>query len=157
ISGLHVVMVYSIFYFVFYPLIYLPKGKLIRIICSLIFIWLYALFVELQPPVARSALMITIFYLALVFRRKPNIYHTLAVSAFILLIINPDFLFDVGFQLSYAAVFFIVWLMPVYKRILPLRNRKLIYMRDFIGTSISAQLGTFPIAAYYFHQSSGLF
>lgn len=157
ISGLHVVMVYSIFYFVFYPLIYLPKGKLTRITCSLIFIWLYALFVELQPPVARSALMITVFHLALVFRRKPNIYHTLALSAFVLLILNPNFIFDVGFQLSYAAVFFIVWLMPVYRKILPLKNRKLIYMRDFVGTSISAQLGTFPIAAYYFHQSSGLF
>ncbi|SMC71914.1 ComEC/Rec2 family competence protein [Moheibacter sediminis] len=157
ISGLHIVMVYTIFYFLFYPLIYLQKGKLLRIICSLIFIWLYALFVELQPPVARSALMITIFHLALVFRRKPNIYHTLALSAFVLLIINPNFIFDVGFQLSYAAVFFIVWLMPVYRKILPFKNRKLIYMRDFTGTSISAQMGTFPIAAFYFHQSSGLF
>lgn len=157
ISGLHIVMVYTIFYFVFYPLIYLPKGKLMRIIISLIFIWLYALFVELQPPVARSALMITIFHLALVFGRKPNIYHTLALSAFVLLILNPNFLFDVGFQLSYAAVFFIVWLMPVYRKILPFKNRKLVYMRDFVGTSFSAQFGTFPIAAFYFHQSSGLF
>lgn len=157
ISGLHIVMVYTIFYFVFYPLIYLPKGKLMRIIISLIFIWLYALFVELQPPVARSALMITIFHLALVFRRKPNIYHTLALSAFVLLLINPNFIFDVGFQLSYAAVFFIVWLMPIYRRIFPVKNRKLVYMRDFVGTSISAQMGTFPIAAFYFHQSSGLF
>lgn len=157
ISGLHIVMVYTIFYFVFYPLIYLPKGKLLRIILSLIFIWLYAIFVELQPPVTRSALMITIFHLALVFRRKPNIYHTLLLSAFVLLLINPNFIFDVGFQLSYAAVFFIVWLLPVYKKILPLKNQTLIYMRNFVGTSISAQLGTFPIATFYFHQTSGLF
>lgn len=157
ISGLHIVMVYTIFYFVLYPLTYLPKGKPTRIICSLIFIWLYAVFVELQPPVARSALMITIFHLALVFGRKPNIYHTLALSAFILLIINPNFIFDVGFQLSYTAVFFIVWLMPVYRKMLPFKNRKLIYMRDFAGTSISAQAGTFPVAAFYFHQTSGLF
>src|SRR5690606_16953070 len=60
-------------------------------------------------------------------------------------------------QLSYAAVFFIVWLMPVYRKILPLKNSRLTYIRDFVGTSISAQAGTFPIAAYYFHQSSGLF
>lgn len=124
---------------------------------GLVFIWAYAVFVEMQPPVARSALMITIFHLAVVLRRKPNIYHTLAVSAFILLLANPNYLFDVGFQLSYAAVFFIVWLMPIYKKILPLKNKKLSYVRDFIGTSISAQVGTFPIAAYYFHQSSGLF
>lgn len=157
ISGLHIVMVYTIFYFVFYPLIYLPKGELFRIILSLIFIWLYAVFVELQPPVARSALMITIFHLNLVFRRKPNIYHTLLLSAFILLLINPNFIFDVGFQLSYAAVFFIVWLIPVYRTIFPFKNQKLIYIRNFVGTSISAQLGTFPIATFYFHQTSGLF
>lgn len=157
ISGLHVVMVYTIFFYLLYPLTYLPKGKTGRIILSLLFIWAYAMFVEMQPPVARSALMITIFHFATVLRRKPNIYHTLAVSAFVLLLVNPNFLFDVGFQLSYAAVFFIVWLMPVYRRLLPFRNRILGYSRDFIGTSISAQAGTFPIAAFYFHQSSGLF
>lgn len=157
ISGLHVVMVYTIFYLLLYPLVYLPKGKIWRIIFSLVFIWAYAAFVEMQPPVARSALMISAFHLSMVLRRKPNIFHTLAVSAFILLLVNPYFLFDVGFQLSYSAVFFIVWLMPVYRKILPVRNRKLSYIRDFVGTSISAQAGTFPIAAYYFHQSSGLF
>src|SRR5690606_23433081 len=101
--------------------------------------------------------MISLYYLAMVFRRKPNIYHTLAVSAFILILANPNFIWDVGFQLSYSAVFFIVWLMPVYRKIFPTKNKKLIYVRDFVGTSISAQAGTFPIATYYFHQSSGLF
>lgn len=157
ISGLHIVMIYGIFYFLCYPLIYLPKGKFIRIAVCLVAIWLYAVFVDLQPPVARSALMISIFHLSVVLRRKPNIYHTLLLTFFLLLMVNPNFLFDVGFQLSYAAVFFIVWLMPVYKKILPLHSRTLIYIRDFLGTSISAQSGTFPFTAYYFHQTSGLF
>lgn len=157
ISGLHIVMIYTIFFTLFFPLTYLPKGKFIRILCSLIFIWIYALFVEFQPPVARSAFMITIYYVTVLLNRTPNVYHTLSLTAFLLLIYNPNFLFDVGFQLSFSAVFFIVWLMPVFQKLLPTRNKTLGYCRDFVGTSVSAQLGTFPFAAYYFHQSSALF
>src|SRR5690606_24370926 len=92
ISGLHVMMVYSVFMVVLFPMVYLPKGKLIRILVCLSAIWLYAFFVGFQPPVLRSAMMISIYYLTIVFSRKPSIYHTLAVSAFLLLIWNPYFL-----------------------------------------------------------------
>ncbi len=157
ISGLHVMMVYSIFMIVFYPILFLPKGKFLRIFICLIFIWVYALFVGFQPPVLRSSFMISIYYLAIAFNRKPNIYHTLAVSAFILLLINPNFLFDVGFQLSFSAVFFIVWLMPFFSKIIKPKTRFGKILTDFTGTSIAAQLGTFPFSAYYFNQTSGLF
>lgn len=157
ISGLHVMMVYSIFMIIFYPILFLPKGKFIRIFVCLTSIWVYAFFVGFQPPVLRSALMISIYYLAIAFNRKPNIYHTLAVSAFILLLINPNFLFDVGFQLSFSAVFFIVWLMPVFSGILKPKNKLSKALTSFTGTSIAAQLGTFPLSAYYFNQTSGLF
>ena len=157
ISGLHVMMVYGIFMVAFYPLIFLPKGKFIRIFVSLISIWTYVVFVGFQPPVLRSALMISVYYLAVTFHRKPNIYHTLAVCAFILLLINPNFLFDVGFQLSFSAVFFIVWLMPVFLKILKPKRKFAKISVGFVGTSIAAQLGTFPFSAYYFNQTSGLF
>lgn len=157
ISGLHILMVYTIFFKILYPLIYLRNGKFFRILLCLIFIWLYALFVDFQPPVARSALMITIFHGATLIGRIPNVYHTLCVSAFFLLVYNPNFIYDVGFQLSYSAVFFIVWLHPIYQKCFPTHHKVLKYCRNFAGTSISAQLGTFPIAAFYFHQSSGLF
>jgi len=157
ISGLHVMMVYGIFLLVFYPLIFLPKGKFVRIFASLILIWAYSFFVGLQPPVVRSALMISVFHLTLAFHRKPNIYHTLAVSAFILLLVNPGWLFDVGFQLSFSAVFFIVWLMPAFTKLFHPKSKSAKIVTGFVGTSISAQLGTFPISVYYFHQTSGLF
>lgn len=157
ISGLHVMMVFSIFMILLYPLIYLRNGKTIRILLSLTLIWSFVVFVGFQPPVLRSAVMISVYYITITFRRKPNVYHTLAVSAMILLLINPNFLFDIGFQLSFSAVFFIVYLHPIYQKIFRPKSKFSQYFVSFLGTSISAQLGTFPIAAYYFHQTSGLF
>ena len=157
ISGLHVMMVYSIFMILLYPLIYLRNGKIIRILLSLVLIWSFVIFVGFQPPVLRSAVMISVYYITISFHRKPNVYHTLAVSAFILLFINPNFLFDVGFQLSFSAVFFIVYLHPIYQKTFRPKSKLSKTIVGFIGTSISAQLGTFPFTALYFHQTSGLF
>ncbi len=157
ISGLHVMMVYSMFMILLYPLIYLKNGKIIRILLSLTLIWSFVVFVGFQPPVLRSAVMISVYYITITFRRKPNVYHTLAVSALILLFINPNFLFDVGFQLSFSAVFFIVYFHPIYQKLFRPKSKFSKLTIGFIRTSISAQLGTFPFTVLYFHQTSGLF
>src|SRR5690625_1879691 len=96
ISGLHVMMVYSVFYFLLSPVSRLKNGKQIRVLISLILIWSFVILVGFHPPVLRSALMILVFHMAVVFKRQPNVYHSLAVSAFILLLFNLNFLFDVG-------------------------------------------------------------
>src|SRR5690606_18467858 len=116
-------MVYSIFMILLYPIIFLRNGKIIRILLSLVLIWSFVVFVGFQPPILRSAVMISVFYITITFRRKPNVYHTLAVSALILLLINPNFLLDVGFQLSFSAVFFIVYLHPIYQKLFCPRNK----------------------------------
>src|SRR5690606_1841508 len=114
--------VYMMFYFLLYPMVYLKNGKIIRILVSLFLIWSYVILVGFQPPILRSALMITVFHVTITFHRKPNIYHTLTVTAFILLCFRTNFLFDIGFQLSYMAVFFIVYLHPIYQKIFKPRN-----------------------------------
>jgi len=157
ISGLHVVMIYAILQFVLTPLTWIKNGRIMRIILSLIIIWIFAFYVELQPPVFRSALMITIYYLSEILKRPKNIYHTLALSAFVILLFEPNFLFDVGFQLSFSAVFFIVWLHPIYKNIYQPKHKFVQYFYDLSATSISAQMGTMPFSTLYFHQFSGLF
>lgn len=157
ISGLHVMMVYSVFYFLLSPVSRLKNGKQIRVLISLILIWSFVILVGFHPPVLRSALMILVFHMAVVFKRQPNVYHSLAVSAFILLLFNPNFLFDVGFQLSYSAVFFIVYLHPIYQRYFRPKSKFSKITIGFVGTSISAQLGTLPFTIYYFNQTSGLF
>lgn len=157
ISGLHVVMIYIILQYILKPILWLKNGKYIRIILSLIIIWIFAFYVDMQPPVFRSALMISIYYISELIKRPKNIYHTIALSAFIILIFQPQYLFDVGFQLSFSAVFFIVWLNPIYKKIYQPKHKISRYFYDLSTTSISAQLGTMPFATYYFNQFSGLF
>lgn len=157
ISGLHVVMIYFILNFILKPILWLKNGKYIRIIVSLIIIWIFAFYVDMQPPVFRSALMISIYYISDLLKRPKNIYHTIALSALIILIFQPKYLFDVGFQLSFSAVFFIVWLNPIYKKIYQPKRKISSYLYDLSTTSISAQLGTMPFSTYYFNQFSGLF
>lgn len=157
ISGLHVMMIYIILQFVLQPLLKLKYGQKIRIIISLIFIWTFAFYVELQPPVFRSALMISIYYISELLNRPKNIYHTLSLSAFIILVFQPNFLFDVGFQLSFSAVFFIIWLNPILEHFWKVKNSFLKKIKIMIETSLSAQLGTLPVSILYFNQFSGLF
>lgn len=157
ISGLHIMMVFSIFMFVFYPMIYLKNGKKIRIVISLILIWSFVAFVDFRPPVFRSALMISIYFISILLKRKPNIYHTLLVSAMVLLLYNPNFLFDPGFILSFSAVFFIVFFNPVYQHLFKPRQKFSKKIIGFVGTTVSAQMGTLPFSVFFFNQTSGLF
>lgn len=157
ISGLHVMMVFSIFMLLLYPLTKIRKGKHIRIFIGLIMIWAFAGFVGFKPPVFRSVLMITIYYMTVLLRRRPNVYHTLTLTALILLFLNPNSLFDVGFQLSFSAVFFIVYLNPVFQKIFKPKGKLQRVAVAFMAASIGAQLGTLPFSAHYFNQTSGLF
>ncbi|MFA7615096.1 MAG: ComEC/Rec2 family competence protein [Weeksellaceae bacterium] len=157
ISGLHVMMVFSIIMILLYPLVQLKNGKNIRILVSLILIWAFVAFVDFRPPVFRSGLMISIYYITVLLKRKPNIYHTLMVSALILLLYNSNFLFDPGFLLSYSAVFFIVYFNPIYRKLLKPKSQISKRIIDFTGTTVSAQMGTLPFSVFFFHQTSGLF
>lgn len=157
ISGLHVMMVYSIFYLLLFPISYLTNGKTIRIFISLFLIWSFVVLVGFHPPVLRSAIMIAVFHITVAFLRKPNVYHTLAVSALILLLINPNFLFEPGFQLSFSAVFFIVFFDKALQTYNIFRSKWKKSAYNFVATCVSAQAGTLPFSIYYFNQTSGLF
>jgi len=90
-------------------------------------------------------------------RRNGNIYHTLLVSILLILLFEPYFLFDVGFQLSYIALFFILWLQPILKDIYKPKNKVTTYIWEALTVSFAAQIGTLPLCLYYFHQFPGLF
>lgn len=128
-----------------------------RIILSLLVIWAYAYFVGATPSVVRAAFMLTIFALSFIFQRRGNFYHVLAFTALVLLFINPNYLYDVGFQLSYAAVFFIVWATRFFKSFRPERGKFKIALFDLVLVTLAAQLGVLPISIAYFHQFSWLF
>jgi competence protein ComEC len=90
-------------------------------------------------------------------RRSTNIFHTLLVSMLLILLFEPSFLFDVGFQLSYVALFFILWLQPLLAQLWKPKNKIANYFWEILTVSFAAQIGAFPLSIYYFHQFPGLF
>ena len=156
ISGLHTAIVFAIV-FVFGNVVFSRLGgKRIAILVALLFVILFTFFVGLQPPVLRTTLMLLLYYGSYFLQRKANIYHSLLLSAFILLSFNPNFLFDIGFQLSFVAVFFIVWLYKLFE-IKTIKNKIATYFTDIVSVSLAAQIGTLPLSLYYFHTTSLLF
>ncbi|HEV8283563.1 MAG TPA: ComEC/Rec2 family competence protein [Chitinophagaceae bacterium] len=157
ISGLHLGLIYWLLIQLLKPL---RKRKISKWLTPFVIItglWLFTLLAGGQPSVLRSAVMFTCIVLAEGFSRKTSIYNTLALSAFILLCINPFWLWDVGFQLSYAAVLSIVIFMkPIYSWFY-IRNKALDFIWKMNAVSIAAQLLTTPFSIYHFHQFPNFF
>jgi competence protein ComEC len=152
VSGLHVGIIFLILKTLLSILDTSKKGRIVKAIILLIVLWSYALLTGLSPSVLRAATMFSFVIMGTVLNRKSSIYNTLAASAFFLLIINPNLLFEVGFQLSYIAVLGIVYLQPrIYKRI----NTKWCLLDKIwaiTAVSIAAQIATLPLTLYYFNQ-----
>ncbi len=154
ISGSHMVIIFWITLFVFNQIVPL-KFKKIAIVLSLILIWIFAVFIDYGSSVMRSCLMITCYYIMVLLQRKSDLLHSLALSAFILLIVDSNQLFDVGFQLSYVAVLGIWWLTNPIKNLFrkpKYQVEKFCY--EISSMTFAAQIATLPLAIYYFHQFS---
>lgn len=152
VSGAHVAIIYVVLDFIFF---FLNKNRALRIVkllllCTLI--WGYALLTGLSPSVVRSAIMISILITAKVLSKKTNSYNVLAFSAFCQLIYNPFLIWDVGFQLSYLAVFGLIYLQPKIYNLLYIEQNWIDKLWSFTSTSLAAQIITFPLSIYYFHQ-----
>lgn len=152
VSGLHVGIIYLIFASLFSFLKKYKQGNVSKGILLLFVIWLYAFITGLSPSVLRASTMFSFIIIGESLSRKSSVYNSLAASAFLLLLINPLMLMEVGFQLSYAAVLGIVSIYPILRKRLYVQNKMLQKIRDILIVSLAAQLGTFPLAIYYFHQ-----
>ncbi|ESU21034.1 hypothetical protein FEDK69T_27110 [Flavobacterium enshiense DK69] len=157
ISGLHIAILYALLLFFLKPLNRFKNGKLLQFIIIIVFLWLFAILSGLSASVVRSVVMFSLISFGLYLNRSGNIYNILAVSMLIILLCNPNFLFDVGFQLSYVAVFSIVWLQPFYRSFKPSRFKLVNYFVDLLTISFVAQIGVLPLSLYYFHQVPLLF
>lgn len=157
VSGLHVGILYLFILYAFRPIRDTKYGGLITGFVSLCILWFYALLTGFSPSVQRAVVMFSVFIIGRMFGKSRNIYNSLAFSALILLLINPLMVYEVGFQLSYLAVFGIVFLQPkIYQLWSPdywLTNKAW----EITCVSIAAQLATFPLGLYYFHQFPTLF
>lgn len=156
ISGMHLALIYGLLLLLTKPL-RRKRLQLLRVILILSGLWLFTLLAGAQASVVRSAVMFTCIAIGDVLSKKTSIYNTLALSAFILLAYNPFWLWDVGFQLSYAAVVSIVtFYRPIYNWFY-FPNKILDFIWKTMTISIAAQILTTPTSLYHFHQFPVLF
>ena len=154
ISGSHMAIIFLMILFVLNP-IFSVKYRNIPICISLAAIWGFAIFIDYGNSVVRSCIMITVYYIMIFLQRKPNLLHSLALAGMMILSIDTQQLFDVGFQLSFLAVFGIFWLYkPITNHYKPLKNRAIRFILNTFSLSLAAQLTTLPLILFYFHQFS---
>ena len=154
ISGSHMAIIFWLILLLLKP-IFPANFRNVPIVISLIFIWLFAIFIDFGSSVIRSCIMITAYYFYVLLQRKPDLLHAMAISGLAILIFDTNQLFDVGFQLSFIAVFGIFWLNePILKYLPKPKNTVQNFLVNVISISIAAQLATLPLVIYYFHQYS---
>ena len=157
VSGLHVGIVYAVILFL---LGFMNKKKwqrVMRVMLIILFLWAYAFITGLSPAVLRATLMFSFVTVATGMGWKSKIYNNIFASAFLLLLFNPNLIFDIGFQLSYSAVLSIVFFQPQISTWFVTTNKLLKKSWDLVAVSLAAQLGTAPFVLYYFHQFPNFF
>ncbi len=152
VSGLHVGFIAAIFFIIFGRFNLFLKGGL-TVAGIIVFMFVSGL----HPSVIRASVMAVLMILALLSGRKYSSFNVLALAALILLVINPSELFSPGFQLSFAAVFSILFFYPSFERYLNSFNVRSKFLKSLLQLfllTFAAQLGTLPITLIYFKKLS---
>ncbi len=151
VSGLHVGIIYALFILILKPLKLKKERARLYLLVVILIIWLYAFLTGLSPSVVRAATMFSLLTFGQMRERPPSIYNILAFSAILMITINPNVIYEVGFQLSYLAVLGIVMIQPLILNLWLPRHKVLEYIWQLTSVSVAAQLVTFPLSIYYFH------
>ena len=157
VSGLHIGILFYILSLLFKPITYLKHGKFIQIIVIVLCLWLYAVIAGLSPSIIRAVTMFTAVSVGKFSEKRTITLQSLFISMFILLLVHPLYIFSVGFQLSYLAVFSIVYFLPLFLKMYHPKNKLLLFIWQLFAVSVSAQIAILPLSLYYFHQFPSLF
>ncbi len=153
ISGLHIGIIVVLLNLIFgWVKLWNRGGRVLFSIVVILGLWSYALFSGMAISVQRAVIMFTLYQLAVMIGRSGISINILASSAFIVLLINPLSLYDIGFQLSYSAMVGISILCRPLISVFSLRYRILRLLWGAFAVSISAQLFVMPLVVYYFEQ-----
>ena len=156
ISGSHMAIIFLLILFFLKP-IFSVKYRNIPIYLSLLAIWAFAILIDYGNSVMRSCIMISIYYVMIFLQRKPDLLHSIALSALLILTWDTHQLFNIGFQFSFMAVLGIFWLyQPIIQLFGKVKNHILRFTLNSFALSFSAQLAVIPLVIYYFHQFSWL-
>ena len=157
VSGYHVGIVCGFLALLFAAFPKRPLFNWLKYLLTMILLWAFAFIAGLSNPAIRAALMVSIYLTGQVLNRRPERYNSLAAAAFCMLAYNPLSLFDVGFQLSFTAVFFILYLQPRFYRLIELRNPIFKMLWGILTVTTAAQIGTVFLSCFYFGSCSTVF
>lgn len=152
LSGLHLGILFSLYSLLFVNRLPSRRGRVFASLVGVALLWGFALLVGFPLSLVRATVMFTLWQLSVVLYSERSSLNNLALAALLILLFSPASLFDIGFQLSFTSVFFILFLMPHVPRPRWLRRSRLLALvYGWLTVSIVAQIGTGPLVAYYFH------
>ena len=157
VSGLHVGIIFLLLNLILGVSKSTGRVLIFKSIIITLCLFFYCLLTGFAPSVSRATIMFSTVVVAKAFNRQSNIYNTLALSAFVLLVIDPYNLFQVGFQFSYLAVLGIVHYKDIFRSWIPAKSWLQDKVASLLAVSVAAQITTFPLGLYYFHQYPNLF
>ena len=155
ISGLHIGLLMLFFQTLFWPLTALPKGRLWQTIGVLVCLWVYAFLVGGTASVIRAVTLFSAYQIGQNSGRKLPTAYLVLLSMGILLFFRPSFIQQLGFQMSYLAVFGILFLSPLFA--INIKNKILRWFWQLTVVSLSAQIAVAPLSLYHFNQFPSLF
>ena len=157
LSGLHLGIIYALLSL----LVVGRRWQMITQVAIILSIWAFVFLTGMSTSVVRSAIMLTVYALLAIGHRQKMSVNTLAFTAIVMLLVSPQALFDVGFQMSFMAVFSILLFTPLFYRPFSaeylMTHRLVKWLWGMVAVSIAAQIGVAPFIAYYFGRFSCFF
>ena len=157
LSGLHLGIIYALLSL----FVFSRRWQMLSQMIIILSIWAFVFLVGMSTSVVRSAMMLSVYALLSLSHRDRMSVNTLAFTAIVTLMISPMSLFDVGFQMSYMAVLSILLFTPLMEGVFTaeylMSHRLVRWLWGMVVVSLSAQIGTAPLIAYYFGRFSCYF
>ena len=150
VSGLHTGIVFLLINLLLWPLSMIRRGHVIRNVIAILALWTYAMMSGLSPSVIRAALMCSALQIALAVTTRNYAYNTLFGAAVVMLALNPGYLYDISFQLSFLAVLSILFCYKRFMRLVHTRYKTVNYLVGLVLIGLAAQIGTLPLIAAQF-------
>ncbi len=157
ISGLHISLVFEILWWMLYPLLFIRGGQLLRTILTLSAVWIFCFLAGGEASVLRAGIMFTATQVGRWMERPVSGLQALGLSMLLLLVADPDWLFDPGFQLSHGAVLGILLIQPLLSKMIAIQNPIVKNIWASASITLAATLGTLPFTCFYFQQFPLLF
>lgn len=148
LSGMHLGIIYSLLYFFLVRWVRHSRWRWYFLPLILFSLWGYTLVAGMPVSLVRAALMLSVITITTLMQYRTDPLHPLALSAIIILLVEPAQVFSISFQLSYAAVLFLLLLWAPVNELFPQQN----WVIKLFVVSCIATLGTMPLTLYYFHQ-----